>query len=83
MTKYNPYPTPPITVAIINQSRQSLLGGLLTQLVTDSRWIEVTQHTLEAAAIDYMDGSHILEVVEVADKEQAVRSSWALGTRQR
>lgn len=27
-TKYNPYPTPPITVAMINQSLQSRLGGL-------------------------------------------------------
>lgn len=40
------------------------------------------EHTQEAAAIDYMEDSHMLEVVVVAGKALAVKSSWAPVMRQ-
>jgi hypothetical protein len=62
----------------MNQSRQSLLGGLLIWLAFSFMPCSIHVRTQEAAAIDYMEDSHILEVLEavvVAGKVLAVRSS--------
>lgn len=67
---------------MMNQSRQSLLGGLIMRLVNHTKR-RVAVRTREAAAIDYTADIHILEAVGIAGKQPAVKNSWALGTMQR
>lgn len=85
-TVYRPYPTPPITVAIINQSRQSLFGGLRRNTMSAPRvpirgsGERMDRRTLAVeAAIDTED-SHILVEEEGAGRRFVVEHVLAMKT---